>query len=55
MPPRPRPAVDIERSGFPDVSACVRPSEDQVKIFGQGRILRPINGSKLIFYIIISL
>ena len=28
----------------------VRPSEDQVKIFGQGRISRPINGSKLIFH-----
>ena len=45
MPPRPRPAGDIERSGFP----YVRPSEDQVKIFGQGRISRPINGRKLIF------
>ena len=55
MPPRPRPAMDIERLGFPDVRTCVRPSVNQVKIFGQGRILRPINGSKLIFYIIISL
>ena len=32
------------------VRAYVRPlSEDQVKIFGQGRISRPIDGSKLIF------
>ena len=28
----------------------VSPSIDQVKIFVQGRILRPINGSKLIFH-----
>ena len=30
--------------------AYIRPSEDQVKIFGQSRISRPINGSKLIFH-----
>ena len=33
----------------------VRPSEDQVKIFGQGRISRPINGRKLIFHLRIYL
>ena len=32
------------------VHTCVRPTEDQVKIFGPGRISRPINGSKLIFH-----
>ena len=36
----------IERWGCPYV--C--PSVDKVKIFVQGRISRPINGSKLIFY-----
>ena len=46
MPPRPRPAGGIERSGC----AYVRPSIDQVKIFVKGRISRPINGSKLIFH-----
>ena len=35
MPPRPRSAVGIERSGCPDVRACVRPSEDQVKILAK--------------------
>ena len=39
MPPQPRPARGIER-----------PSIDQVNIFVQGRISRPINGSKLIFH-----
>ena len=55
--PWPRPAGGIERSGCPYVRTYVRPvrrsicpSEDQVKIFGQGRISRPINGSKLIFH-----
>ena len=49
MPPRPLPAGDIERLGRPYVRTSVCPSEDQVMIFGQGRILRPIKGSKLIF------
>ena len=58
MPPRPqpagvfiplwpRPAGAIERSGCP----YVRNSVDQVNIFIQGRISRPINGSKLRFHI----
>ena len=34
---------------FFSVRPSLCPSEDQVKIFGQGRISRPINGSKLIF------
>ena len=46
MPPRPRPAGSIERSGCP----YVRQSVDQV-VFVQGRISRPINGSKLIFHL----
>ena len=46
MPPRPRPAGGIERSGC----AYVRMSVDQVNIFVQGRLSRPINGSKLIFH-----
>ena len=46
MPPRPRPAGGIERLGCP----YVRTSVDQVKIFVQGRISKPINGSKLIFH-----
>ena len=50
-PPQPRPAGGIERSGCP----YVRPSVDQVKNFGQGRISRPINGSKLILYEDVSL
>ena len=35
-----------------ECSGCVyiRPSVDQVKIFVQGRISRPINGSKLMFH-----
>ena len=37
------------------VRTCVRPTEDQVKIFGPGRISRPINGSKLIFHMRIYL
>ena len=32
------------------VCAYVRPSVDQVKMFVQGSISRPINGSKLIFH-----
>ena len=43
MPPRPLPAGGIE-------FLYVRPSIDQVKIFVQGRISRPIHGSKLIFH-----
>ena len=43
MPARPWLSGDIERSGCP-------PSVDQVNIFVQGRISRPINGSKLIFH-----
>ena len=31
------------------VHTCVHPSKNQVKGFAQGRISRPINGSKLIF------
>ena len=46
MPPQPEPAGGKERSGCP----YVRTSVDQVKIFVQGRISRPINGSKLIFH-----
>ena len=46
MPLRPQLAGGIERSGCP----YFRPSIDQVKIFVQGRISRPINGSKLIFH-----
>ena len=42
MPPQPRPARGIERSGCPYI--C--PSVDQVNIFVQVRISRPINGSK---------
>ena len=37
------------------VRTCVRPTEDQVKIFGPDRISRPINGSKLIFHMRIYL
>ena len=44
MPPRL--AGGIKRSGCP----YVRLSEDQIKIFVQGRISRSINGSKLIFH-----
>ena len=47
MPPRPRPAGGIERSGC----LYVHPSVDQVNIFVQGRISRPVNGSKLIFHV----
>ena len=43
MPPRLQPTGDIER-------ASLRPSEDQVKMFVQGRISKPINDSKLIFH-----
>ena len=46
MPPRPRSAGGIDRSGCSYVLQCV----DLVKIFVQGRISRPINGSKLIFH-----
>ena len=57
MPPRPRSAGDIERLDCPyvHVRLYVRPSVDQVNIFVQGRISRPINGSKLIFHIRIYL
>ena len=46
MPSRPQPAGGIERSSC----VYVRTSIDHVKIFVQGRISRPINGSKLIFH-----
>ena len=44
---RPRPTRGIDRSGCAYVR-CL--SVDQVNIFVQGRISRPINGSKLIFH-----
>ena len=52
MSPWPRPAGSIEHLGCPFVrtSERPRPSVDQVRIFVQGRISRPINGSKLIFH-----
>ena len=50
MPPQPRPAGGIERSGCTYVRAYVHPSVDQVKVFVQGRISRTINDSKLIFH-----
>ena len=51
MPPWPRTARDLERSGCPFcIHTSVRPSEDQVQIFVQGRISRPINGCKLTFH-----
>ena len=54
MPPRPRPTWGIERSGCPYMcTSSVRPSVDQVKIFIQVRISRPINGSKLIFHMMV--
>ena len=50
-PTKPRPA-SIERSGCPYMCTSVRPSVvDQVKIFVQGSISRPINGSKLIYHL----
>ena len=50
MPPRPR-AVGLPGAlSVLVVRTCLRPSEDQVKIFGPGRISRPISGSKLIFH-----
>ena len=55
MPPRPQPTGGIERSGCPYVCACVHPSVDQVNIFVQSRISRPINGSKLIFHVMMYL
>ena len=45
-----RRAGGIKRSVCPYVRPYVRPSEDQAKMFGQGRISIPINGSKLIFH-----
>ena len=53
MPPQPRPAGGIGRSGCPYVrtSVHVRPSVDQVKMAVQGRISRPINDRKLIFHV----
>ena len=48
--PWPRRAGGIKRSVCPYVRPYVRPSEDQAKMFGQGRISIPINGSKLIFH-----
>ena len=51
MPPRPRPTGGIERSCCP----YVHPSVDHGKIFVQGRISRPINGSKLIFHMRVCL
>ena len=47
MPPRPRPAGGIECLGCPYVHMSI----DQVKIFVQHRISRPVNGSKLIFHL----
>ena len=49
MPLQPRPSGGIEHSGFPYM--CMS-SVDQVNIFAQGRISRPVNGSKLIFHMI---
>ena len=46
MPPRPRPAGVIECLGC----LYVCPYVDQVNIFVQGRISRPINSCKLIFH-----
>ena len=46
MPPRPRPAGGIERLGCPYMHTSV----GKVNIFVQGRILRLINGSKVIFH-----
>ena len=52
MPPRPRPAGGIERSGCPYVRTSVHPSVRRPGyIFVQGRISRPINGRKLIFHL----
>ena len=45
MPPASSARWGIEHLGCPSVLT----SEDEVKSFGQGRISRPINGSKLIF------
>ena len=57
--PRPRRVGGIERSGCLYAHTSVRPPVrtlvDQVKIFVQGRISRPINGSKLIFHMSIYL
>ena len=51
MPPRPRPAgAQSVRVVLTCVCAYVLSSVDQVNSFVQGRISRPINGSKLIFH-----
>ena len=49
-------APELGHTAF-GLSVCVyiHPSEDQFKIFGQGKISRPINGSKLIFHMRIYL
>ena len=49
------PAASARRVVRTCVCAYVRPSEDQVKTFGQSRISRPINGSKLVFLTRISI
>ena len=51
MPPWPQPAGGIDPLGCPYMYTSVRLSVDQIKIFVQGRISRPINGSKLIFHL----
>ena len=42
--------MPVHRAFGLSVCVYVRPSVDQVKIFVQGRISRPINGSKLVFH-----
>ena len=43
--------MPVHRAFGLSVCVYVRPSVDQVKIFVQGRISRPINGSKLVFHL----
>ena len=50
MPLQPQPAGGNTAFRL-SVRANIRPSVDQVKIFVQSRISRPINGSKLIFHV----
>ena len=52
MPLQPRPSGGIEHSGFPYM--CMS-SVDQINIFAQGRISRPVNSSKLIFHMMMYL
>ena len=47
----PRPAAGIEHSGCPSVRISISPSEDQGKIFVQGRISRSIKGSQLLVHV----